>query len=138
VNAILLDTHVLVWLFDGSDRISTHVLSLIREACAEDRVYISAITPWEIAMLSAKSRITLKREISEWMDEVFDNYGISLAPLLPEISIDSTRLPQPVHGDPSDRIIIATARHLNAVLLTADKAILHYAAQGHLKAMKAD
>jgi len=138
VNVILLDTHVLVWLFEGSDRIAPDMVRLIREACAEDRVYISAITPWEIAMLTVKSRMTLKREIREWMDEVFDNYGISLAPLLPEISIDSTRLPQPVYGDPSDRIIIATARHMNAVLLTADKAILDYAARGHLNALKAD
>jgi PIN domain nuclease of toxin-antitoxin system len=54
---------------------------------------------------------------------------------MPAISFGSTRLPGDFHSDPSDRIIVATARYLNAQLITEDKAILSYANLGHVKAM---
>lgn len=134
----MLDTHVLVWLFEGSARLSTNSRLLIQRACAETSAFISAITPWEIAVLVAKSRLTLNRDIDGWMNEVFNDYGIGLIPLAPEIAVNSTRLPGAFHNDPADRIIVASARSLNAHLITADSAILAYAAQGHVQVVHAN
>jgi PIN domain nuclease of toxin-antitoxin system len=60
------------------------------------------------------------------------------------LSIDSTSLPpwlrrsdKREHRDPADRFIVAAARRLNAILLTCDEEILHYASQGHLAAFDA-
>jgi PIN domain nuclease of toxin-antitoxin system len=46
-------------------------------------------------------------------------------------------LPGDFHNDPADRIIVATARHHEAPLLTVDRAILAYAEKGHLQAIDA-
>jgi PIN domain nuclease of toxin-antitoxin system len=57
--------------------------------------------------------------------------------MTPDIAIESTRLPGVLHGDPADRIMIATARAMGASLMTCDRAILHYANAGHLRAFDA-
>jgi PIN domain nuclease of toxin-antitoxin system len=53
--------------------------------------------------------------------------GLSLIPLTPEIAIDSTRLAESFHGDPADRIIVATARRMGARLITRDQKMMDYA-----------
>ena len=58
--------------------------------------------------------------------------GIRLAALEPVIALASTRLPGEMHGDPADRMVAATARHLGVVLVTADEKLLAYGAAGHL------
>jgi PIN domain nuclease of toxin-antitoxin system len=63
--------------------------------------------------------------------------GVRLAPLEPEIAVASSRLPFEMHPDPADRILVATARHLGATLVTADGALLDFAGKGHFKAMDA-
>ena len=63
--------------------------------------------------------------------------GVTLAPLEPEIAVASTRLPFEMHADPADRILVATARHLGAALVTADKALLELASLEHFVAMDA-
>jgi len=63
--------------------------------------------------------------------------GVSLISLDPEIAVASTRLPFEMHSDPADRILVATARHMGATLVTADKALLALAKKGHFKTMSA-
>ena len=48
---ILLDTHVLVWLIDGNERLGQQSRQLVDTALGDELVVISAITFWEIAML---------------------------------------------------------------------------------------
>ena len=57
--------------------------------------------------------------------------------LEPEIAVASTRLPFTMHPDPADQIIVATARHLGALLVTADKNLLDAAKKGYFKALNA-
>jgi len=47
--------------------------------------------------------------------------GMRLAPLEPEIAVASTRLPWEMDPNPANRILVAAARHLGAMLVTADK-----------------
>jgi PIN domain nuclease of toxin-antitoxin system len=134
---LLLDTHTLIWLMFGDSKLGEEALAAIRRACAEDRASISAITPWEIGVLVSKKRIDLYRDVLMWIRDALSLPGIKLAPLDPEIAVDSTRLPWEAHSDPADRIIVATARHLGATLVTADGALLEFAKQGHFVAMDA-
>ena len=69
------------------------------------------------------------------MEHAFGLPGLSMMPLTPSICVRSSRLPGDFHGDPADRLIVATARELGAVLLTRDELILQYAALGHLKVL---
>lgn len=130
---ILLDTHVLVWLLNDSTRISGKMYSKIEKAADGDELFVSAITPWEIAMLVAKERLRFSRDVGEWLDLALSLPGIQLAPLSPAIAVASTRLPWQVHSDPADRILLATARHLNATLISSDRHMLDYGEQGHVK-----
>ncbi len=59
--------------------------------------------------------------------------GIRAAPFTPEIAIDSSHLPGILHGDPADRLLIATARHMRVPIITRDRKIIAYAAQGHVE-----
>ncbi len=133
----LLDTHVWVWLLNGNVRIQkSNAFKNIINASKNSGLNISAISIWEIAMLEAKGRIIFSTEISNWVEKALKAPGLKLIPLLPSISIDSTRLPGTFHGDPADRIIIATARYLQCPIITADKKILKYSSRGLIKAIK--
>lgn len=130
---LLLDTHVLVWLLNDSGRISPAIFNRIEQAAGEDLLFVSAITPWEIAMLVAKGRLGLSCDVADWLDTALSVPGIHLEPLSPAIAVASTRLPWPVHPDPADRILLATARSLDATLVTADSQMLGYAQAGYLR-----
>lgn len=132
---ILLDTHVLVWLLEDSARISRPTYSKIEKAADEDELFVSAITPWEIAMLVAKDRLRLNRDVADWLLAALALPGIHLEPLSPEIAIASTRLPWQVHPDPADRILLATARHIDATLISADGRMLAYAGKGLVRCL---
>jgi PIN domain nuclease of toxin-antitoxin system len=134
---ILLDTHILVWLLEDSERIGEPVHAQIQNAADEDCLFISAITPWEISMLVVKGRLRLGQDVAEWLGAALRLPGIRLEPLSPAIAVASTRLPWEVHPDPADRILLATARHLDATLITADQQILDYGAQGFVKCVAA-
>jgi PIN domain nuclease of toxin-antitoxin system len=58
--------------------------------------------------------------------------GLELVPLTPEIALDSSRLPAVFHGDPADRIIVATARSMAARLLTRDQRLAEYGRHRHV------
>ena len=133
----LLDTHALVWLLEGNERLGQKSRDLIKASAQAQSLYVSAITPWEIAMLVNKGRLSFGQEIGEWLRIALSMPGIQMVPLSIEISVASTQLPGDFHADPADRIIVATARHLGATLVTEDKLILTYSQAGHMKSHRA-
>jgi PIN domain nuclease of toxin-antitoxin system len=137
VSPLLLDTHVLIWLLRDANRIREEVYTRIQEAANENLLLVSAITPWEIALLVAKKKISFEIDVQEWIDAALRLPGIRLQPLLPEIAVASTRLPWEMHPNPADRILVATARHLGAALVTADTQLLGYAAEGNFRCLPA-
>ncbi|NDL56762.1 type II toxin-antitoxin system VapC family toxin [Phytoactinopolyspora mesophila] len=136
-HSVVLDTHVLVWLVAGESRLPRAVRQAIENASYGAGVNVSAISLWEIAMLVAKERLQLRRDVGEWIGLVAANPALTVVPLAPEIAVASTRLPGEIHRDPADRIIIATTRTLNSTLVTADGALLDYGAAGHVRTMHA-
>lgn len=135
--SLLLDTHTWIWLTDGDRRLGVRCKEAIRGAYREDLAIVSAITPWEIALLVSKARVTLGQDVLDWIRAALAISGVRLAPIEPEIAVASTRLPFEMHADPADRILVATARHLGATLVTADKALLEIAGKGNFRAMDA-
>jgi len=135
---LLLDTHVWIWIVEGvNGKLSPSCLDSVRAATGDRRLLISVISIWEVANLEAKGRISLSMECHAWVHQALTQYDIDLAELSPEIAIDSTRLPDYAHGDPADRILMATARHRNATLVTGDRRILEYARSHHVRAVNA-
>ena len=130
---ILLDTHVLIWFVQADPLLGRHARERIERG--EEEIGVSAITPWEVAMLVGKKRVSLGRPVGDWIGRTLALDTISLIPLEPGIAVEAGELG--LHGDPADRIIIATARHHKAPLLTADRAILGYGAAGHVETIDA-
>lgn len=123
---ILLDTHVWIWWVTEDRRLSRRAVQTIRRATRTDGVTISAISIWEVAKKVEKNQLVLDRPVRDWVGTATDREGLAIAELTPEILIESCSLPQPFHGDPADQMIVATARHLQAVLVTRDRRVRTY------------
>ena len=134
---IVLDTHVLVWAMEDERRLGPDARAVIAAAGQSDDIGISAITPWEIALLVERGRLRLAQEVGAWIRAVLALPGVRLLPIEPAIATDGVRLPGAFRADPADRLIIATARQCGAPLLTADFSILSYAAGGHVQTIDA-
>jgi PIN domain nuclease of toxin-antitoxin system len=135
---LLLDTHAFIWLMEGNEGLSKKAQDYIQQVAQRyGKMYVSAISIWEIGMLAQKKRITLKEPCLKWVQESLQAPFIDLAELSPEISIESSELPGEFHGDPADRIIVATARIWKMPLITRDDRILQYAKDGYVEALKA-
>ena len=134
---VLLDTHVWVWLMEGRADVSPEAVRLMESAGEESSLRVSVISAWEVGMLEAKGRLRFDIACEAWVEHAFGLPGLSLMPLTPSICVRSSRLPGDFHGDPADRLIVATARELGALLVTRDGLLLQYAARGHLRALAA-
>ena len=129
---MVLDTHAFVWVMEGDKKLGPAARRAVLKASADNGVAISAITPWEIAMLENKGRLRLACEVGEWIRDALRTPAVRLLPISPEIAVDSVRLPGAFNPDPADRLIVATARQWSVPLMTADKDILDYAGAGHV------
>ena len=115
---IVLDTHAWVW-FAADDRLlSAAALDAVRNA---DRIGVSAISVWEVGMLCAKGRLQVAPDVRQWVDAALALDKVELLPLSREIAVLSTELA--LHGDPADRIIVATAQVAGGQLVTKDDRI---------------
>jgi PIN domain nuclease of toxin-antitoxin system len=135
---VLLDTHVWVWLMLGDNRLGKRSRRMLEQAGPHGRLHVSVISVWEVAMLVAKGRLSLEVDCEDWVRESLAAPELRLVELTPHIAIASTRLPGTFHGDPADRILIATARESGATLFTADQAMIEYSREGHVHAACAE
>jgi len=114
---IILDTHAWIWWTTDSSNLSEKASKAIKNA---SRIGIPAICCWEIAMLAAKKRIGLSMDVQVWIDLALQKNKVQIVPLSPEIAVLSSRLPGEFHGDPADRLIVATSLALKAPLVSKD------------------
>jgi len=119
---LLLDTHVLIWLTEGSLRLGEAALDQINCAFEENQLGVATISFWEIAMLQQKERIELNMDLHAWRSDLLQN-GLQEITLAGTTAIRAGKLSK-FHGDPADRMIVATAIENAATLVTADKKIL--------------
>ena len=130
---LLLDTCAV--LYTTEDRVDAPTKALLMGAFAEGAtVAVSAISAWEIGLLAARGRLPTATAPLRYFDAFVALPGVRLEPTTPAILVDSSFLPSPLHRDPADRIIIATARALDLTIVTSDRLILAYASMGHVRA----
>jgi PIN domain nuclease of toxin-antitoxin system len=121
---LILDTHALVWVDEGNARLGKSAIKRIDSALAEGQLGVAAISFWEIAMLVGKGRLSMKTDLGIWRSELLQA-GLVELPLDGEIAIRAGQM-DTFHGDPADRMIVATAIVTSAELLTADDKILSW------------
>lgn len=137
MTLLVLDTHVWLWTLLGSRTVRAETLEEMTRAARRDELIIPVIAVWEVALLHAKGRIELGGAVRDWVAEALDLPGYQLALLTPGIAVLCHNLPGDLHGDPVDRMMVATAMDLAATLVTRDEALLSYGAQGHVKVLAA-
>ena len=122
----LLDTHTWIWWNASPEKLSKTVRSTLECVGEVDQIFLSAISPWELCKLVEKGRLSFSKSLVDWLEEALQIVRLQLVPLTPEISFRSTTLPSPFHDDPADQIIVASARTLDAIVVTKDKLLLNY------------
>ncbi len=133
---LLLDTHVLLWLSSGSERLGPRARAAVEAAAAAGEAGFSAISVWETAMLVRKGRYALNIPIDVWCADLVAA-GLSEAPLDATAAGMAAGLAD-LHEDPADRMIAATAVRLGARLVTADaRLIAWFGETGRIPALDA-
>lgn len=137
--ALLLDTHAAIWLAEG--QLSDTVFARVFAAGLTDGVFVSPVSAWEIGLLArprtnGQPAVTFKPDPQTWFATLLSQVIIKEAPLTAKIAIDSSFLPGSFHGDPADRLLVATSRNLNIPLLTRDQRILAYSDAGHVQSVR--
>ena len=122
---ILLDTCTLLWLISAPEVLSPAVRQRLESSAHEDTVHISAISAFEIAQKVSKGKLILLGSAGDWWDQALLHAQIKEIPIDSRIALRAASLP-PLHNDPFDRLIIATAQELRFTLLTPDPKIHAY------------
>jgi PIN domain nuclease of toxin-antitoxin system len=123
---IVLDTHVWVWWVNGQPALSPRAQRIVRTAASQAAVYVSSISAWEIAQLVAKGRLELSMDVESWVAKSEAMPFLHFIPIDNAIAMKSVHLPEPLHHDPADRLIIATSMRVGFPLVTRDRRILNY------------
>jgi PIN domain nuclease of toxin-antitoxin system len=122
-HMVLLDTCALLWLVSDQTKLSEKARhTIVRNV---DRLFVSAITAFELAVKQKHGKLKLPLPPQEWFAEALIFHGIRELPVSSGIAMQSVQLP-PLHNDPCDRIIIATAQMNDMGIITSDRLIRQY------------
>ena len=120
MTAILIDTHIFLWMRTSPRQLSDREQDAIKTASAR---YVSVVSLWETGILMSLRRVAAD-------DRLFRvPAGFELLSILPEHCAALSSLPQR-HRDPFDRMLIVQAKTENLVLITRDRAIAAYRSAG--------
>ena len=114
---IVLDTHAWVWWLSKPDKLGKKAERAVKRA---ERIGVPAICVWEVAMKVRAEKLKFDRPTSAWIDQALSgDRRLELLPLSPRIAVAAAQL-EWQHGDPADRLIVATASVYEAQLVTVD------------------
>jgi PIN domain nuclease of toxin-antitoxin system len=127
---LLLDTHVWVWSANGdTSRVGPRSRLLLLKAEAREAIRVSPVTIFELSALHTSGRLRLARPLEQWVGDSLGAAGVRVAELTSSVAVDAGSIPRTALADPLDRLLVSTARHLDAVFVTADRQILEYASE---------
>jgi PIN domain nuclease of toxin-antitoxin system len=120
LSSLLLDTHAWVWWATRPDRLSRTQRAAIERALrrAGEPLLVSIISCWEVALLCQHRRIRFTIPLETWLDQATTVPGLQVVPLSLSIIVSACRLAG--LRDPADMLIVATAQHRGAQLVTSD------------------
>jgi PIN domain nuclease of toxin-antitoxin system len=138
VSGVLLDTCAVIWFMHG-EPMTAAARNAIDDAQAGDRAFVSALTAWEVGLLSRargrRAALMFLPDPRAWLDRLFASPGMQHVPVTRDIAQHASALAGDFHNDPCDRLIVATALSLGVPVVTRDRAILDYAKAGFVQAV---
>jgi PIN domain nuclease of toxin-antitoxin system len=120
---VILDTHVWVWWLLPDSPLPERERKALDRIATDRGIYLPAICQWEVQMLHSKKRIELPIPFSTWLRRATTTDMLTVLPLDADAVIAVDDLPATFHGDPADRMIVATARAHDLPLASHDEAI---------------
>ncbi|TRZ55751.1 MAG: type II toxin-antitoxin system VapC family toxin [Rhodocyclaceae bacterium] len=118
---LLLDTHIWLWWLLGQPELTQRERDALDAlAAAGTPPGLSAISLWEAQMLAANGRLTIDAPLTHWLATAVSEESVTLLPMDVSVILSLDKLPTKFHGDPADRIIVATARAHGLPLATRD------------------
>ena len=116
----LVDTHVIIWHFEGSPKITPTVNKIIDSS----KIFISSVSLWEIAIKLNLGKLSLNFTINELFNDI-KRRDLTILQIEDAYLIGLTKLPF-IHNDPFDRLLISTAIAENLTIITIDENIQKY------------
>ena len=121
---VLLDTHVWIWAFEGSERLGGSAREILENTATER--WISPVSTLEIARLIEGGDLAINCPLVEWVEQSTSDLRLKSREVSHEIAMGAYELPGVFHRDPADRQIVATAICHGLVLMTADERTRQY------------
>ena len=121
--SVLLDTHIWVWWLTPGSPLSAVEREALDKLGAHGEISLAAISLWEAQMLHSKNRLELPVKFAEWIRRAASPDVVAVMSLDTEVVLALDALPAAFHGDPADRLIVATARAHDLPLATHDAGI---------------
>lgn len=118
---LLLDTHIWIWMVLEPARLSRRVARALDDA--ENQLWLSPISVWELLMLTQKGRVQLNEDAVAWTRRTLEQLQLHEAPLTTEVALETSTL-NLAHSDLSDRLIAASAKVFEMTLVTADEKLI--------------
>jgi PIN domain nuclease of toxin-antitoxin system len=119
---LVLDTSAVIYWTTAPERLSVAAEKAISQAST---LSISSISIWEIGLKVMKDKLRLRQPFTEFVTGLREIDRVTLLPVDVETWMENVAL-EWSHGDPADRTIVATARLLDAPLVTSDRRIIAY------------
>lgn len=123
---LLLDTHAFLWMISDDPALSAAAREAIR--AADNEVWLSAASGWEIAIKFGLGKLQLPEEPDRFLPRVRQRSGVELLPIGEAEVCQIHRLPA-IHRDPFDRLLVAQANCHGMVIVTDDPVICRYPVQ---------
>ncbi|MES2427610.1 MAG: type II toxin-antitoxin system VapC family toxin [Bacteroidota bacterium] len=124
----LLDTHAFIWTLTDKSKLSPLIQQAIENA--DNTIFVSSITFWEISLKSSISKLKLEGVLPEELPKLALQTGFQLIPLLPDESSSYHNLSLQAHKDPFDRMLVWQAIQRELILVSKDEYIHQYQAIG--------
>lgn len=118
---LLLDTHIWVWSLAEPAKLSKRARTALSRV--ENELWLSPISVWELLVLAERGRVKLDIEPRSWIAEALARTPVQEAVLSFAVASRSREI-LPLHADPADRFLVATALVYDLTLVTADDALI--------------
>jgi len=119
---LLLDTHIWLWSALEPNRLARRVEKALADP--ENELWLSAISVWELTLLSRKRRLNMPPDIPTWVAKTMEDLQLTEAPLTVEVALAIPSISFP-HGDPADHFLAASAKVFDLTLVTSDEHLMH-------------